>query len=167
MLLAPDGGLSVLPYLTVQDAVDAPVESLGSQGAERIGERMLEGGGMLGYLPQKLHDILHGVVVEGDVGMIVVAARPVLWPSPIGVLHMQQILDATHGGMEIGGIPRCLEEAHEETYLRDGGAVVDGAFVDIERPHAMFAEEIDDLGPAACRELERHHVAGHISGFGL
>ena len=131
VLLRPDGAHPMLHILAGQDAGHALVHRSGRLHGKRQRKGAVRGAAQT-YLAQEAEDGDHGVVVEGDAGVVVVMAGEVLGEAAVVVLHREEIAHTAQGALQAERVARGRKEAHEETDLGGGGAVVDGRFVRID-----------------------------------
>ena len=130
VLLRPDSAHPMLHILAGEDAGHATVHRSGRLDG-KLQRKGAVGRTAQAHLTQKAEDGDHGVVVEGDAGVVVVAAGKILGEAAVVVLHRKEIAHTAQGALQAERVARGRKEAHEEANLGGGGAVVDGSLGEV------------------------------------
>ena len=125
VLLTPHRRFTVASYLCSENTIDTFVESHFHFLAHLLcDEFSLIGLLLFHHVFQHQHGVFHGMVVIGDMNLIVAHYRPKLRPSAVGILPAEQIIHPFAERIFISFILRLLVESCQENHLCGRGIIV-------------------------------------------
>ncbi len=168
VLRAPDGEFALLDHLGFENALDGFIDGEFGAGAFGIAEEYIVGAARRD-VAQGFQDADHGVVIVGNVAPIPVAKGIELRPSAVGILRLEQVLEAAPEALREARIFGGGVDLRQIAHLRVGSIVIDGgvrlgvALLLVElRPlrGSKRHRHIDVLVPAADVALVDQEVGG-------